>query len=134
MAKLAWLGDEHPALAAKQRSLNGLQRYFDAVSATGMDRDEKLRCITEAFAEDAELIKPDGRRIKGISGVAAFYGSPDSPVMEIPNFKPRPRADTMSISSDGRTIAVEIRLPLANGGESSVGDFFRSMMMARLCA
>ena len=114
----------HGAEAATERNLQSLHRYFDAVSATGLGGKDKLRLIADLFSEDAELVRPDGTTMHGRSGVAAFYGSPKSPVMQLQNFAPAPVNETMAFSDDGATIAVEISLPLPGGATSPVADFF----------
>lgn len=86
-----------PTLAQMQRNLPNLQRYFGAVSATGLTREAKLDLIASTFAADAVLIKRrDGdpeRKFSGHDGIKAFYGSDASPVMKLPDFKPRPSSE-----------------------------------------
>mmetsp|Transcript_102802 Transcript_102802/g.257917 ORF Transcript_102802/g.257917 Transcript_102802/m.257917 type:complete len:204 (+) Transcript_102802:65-676(+) len=110
--------------AVRARSIQGLKAYFSAVSLTGLDRAAKLEAIAEKFSKDAELIRPDGVILHGRDGVKSFYGSPKSPVMQLPDFAPTPVEQTMSYSPDGSTIAVEIDLPLSGNRSSLVGDFF----------
>eukprot|EP00931_Biecheleriopsis_adriatica_P065064 TRINITY_DN3967_c0_g1_i4.p1 TRINITY_DN3967_c0_g1~~TRINITY_DN3967_c0_g1_i4.p1 ORF type:complete len:180 (+),score=33.53 TRINITY_DN3967_c0_g1_i4:96-635(+) len=114
--------DEHQEVV--NRNLAGLQAYFDAVSSQGLSHEDKLGKIAETFTENTVLVRPDGSELKGRAGVESFYGSPASPVMKMPDFKPKPVANTTSISEDGKTIAVEILLPLPGGKTSQVGDFF----------
>jgi hypothetical protein len=112
-------------MIAVPRNMPNLQRYFDAVSATGLTREAKLDLIANTFADDAVLIRTNGGSpLVGRDGVLAFYGSPASPVMAREDFKPVPNMETLCATADGHTIAVEIELPLANGGVAKVGDFF----------
>jgi hypothetical protein len=112
------------ATARRRRSQRGLERYFAAVSARGCTREEKLRLVSECFAEDAVIVDPFGRELRGREGAEAFYGGPESPVLKTPDFAPRPVPASECWSADGVTVAVEIDLPDAGGGLLRVGDWF----------
>ena len=104
----------------RERSHEGLQRYFAAVALDGLTRDEKLARVAACFAEDCVLEAGVGDQKREFRDPKAFYAGPTSPVLN-EGFHPRP--GTLCYSDDGRTIAVEIALQ-SGGGTVSVGDFF----------
>ena len=94
----------------------GLNTYFAAVSLRGVSRESKLEAIRNTFSADAELITSTN----AYSNVLDFYASENSPVMKDPEFCPTPKLDTLCVSSDSNTIAVEISL----NDSIKVGDWF----------
>jgi hypothetical protein len=97
----------------------GLNAYFAAVSLRHVSRAAKLAAIAQTFSPTAQLITPSGDVLHG-AHVISFYDSDASPVLKDANFSPRVNLDTLCISADGHTLAVEIRLT----DTISVGDWF----------
>jgi hypothetical protein len=108
---------------AKEISLAGLYRYFASVSANGLSKLDKLDGIVQTFADDAVLVRPDGTRLDGHDGVKDFYGK-QSPALKLDEFTLHVDNYTMSFSEDGRTIAVEILMPLPGNETSPISVFF----------
>lgn len=108
---------------AKDISLNGLHQYFASVSAIGIGKDDKLDGIVQRFTANAVLVRPDGARLVGHEGVKEFY-SKESPALKLDDFKLLVNSNTMSFSQDGRTIAVEILMPLPGNTTSPISVFF----------
>jgi hypothetical protein len=106
----------------------GLNAYFAAVSLQGVDRPTKLKAIGDTFSKTAELITPSGLTLWN-EKVVSFYDSDESPVMKDPHFCPQVNVDTMCISADGNTIAVEICLT----STIKVGDWFSFDEDAKIC-
>jgi len=107
---------------AKEVSLTGLGQYLSAVSATAMSKDDKLDGIVQRFANNAVLVRPDGARLIGHEGVKEFYGH-ESPALKLDGFKLSVNNGTMSFSQDGKTIAVEILMPLPGNKTSPLSVF-----------
>lgn len=95
--------------ARVQVSKRGLNAYFAAVSLQGVSRPDKLHAIAQTFSPTAELITPSGLVLRH-AHVISFYDSDESPVMKDPHFLPLVNLDTLCVSADGTTLAVEIRL------------------------
>merc|ERR1712187_1003571 len=101
----------------------GLYQYFAAVSAAGLSKNDKLDGIVQRFAHNAVLVRPDGVRLEGHEGVREFYGK-QSPALKLDRFELHVTNKTMSFSEDGRTIAVEILMPLLGNKTSPISVFF----------
>merc|ERR1712232_746337 len=115
--------DQTTQTQAKKVSLTGLHQYFASVSATGMSKNDKLDGIVQRFADNAVLVRPDGTRLVGHKGVKEFYGH-ESPALKMDDFKLSVNSGTMSFSQNGRTIAVEILMPLPGKKSSPISVFF----------
>jgi hypothetical protein len=108
--------DSERVLAIKR----GLNAYFCAVSLPGVSRPEKLQAIAQTFSPtEAQLITPSGVVLRNAQ-VVSFYDSDESPVMKDPHFIPLVNLETLCVSADENTIAVEIRLTAT----MLVGDWF----------
>lgn len=103
-----------------QRIKAGLNKYFAAVSLRNISPEDKLKAISVTFNLQAELITKQ-RTFQGRDDIVNnFYASPASPVMKDPDFRPDPHLDTMCVSGDENTIAIEIALTK----DFIVGDWF----------